>query len=80
MCVSVCVKTSRGVFFIDFERNVYLLFHLFMHSLVASYMCPARGSNLQLWRVGLLSNQLSYPARAILVVGIQHNDLMFVYE
>ena len=31
------------------ERDVNLLFHLFMHSLVASCMCPDQGSNPQPW-------------------------------
>ena len=34
------------------ERNINLLFHLFMHSLVASHMCPDLGRNTQLWRTG----------------------------
>ena len=35
------------------ERNINLLFHLFMHSLVASCMCPDWGLNLQPWRIRL---------------------------
>ena len=34
------------------ERNIDLLFHLFMHSLVVSYMCPDQGiepTNLVYW-------------------------------
>ena len=31
------------------ERNLDLLFHLFMHLLVDSFMCPDQGSNLQPW-------------------------------
>ena len=34
------------------ERNIALLFHFFMHSLVDSCMCPDWGSNLQPWCVG----------------------------
>ena len=34
------------------ERNNDLLFHLFMHSLVASCICPDQGSNLQPWCIG----------------------------
>ena len=33
------------------ERNIDLLFHLFMHPLADSYMCPDQGSNLQPWRI-----------------------------
>ena len=46
------------------ERDINLLFHLSMHSLIASPMCLDRGSNPQPWRTGQSSNQLSYPARA----------------
>ena len=40
--------------FIDFilrerERNINLLYHLFMHSLVDSCMCSDKGSNSQPW-------------------------------
>ena len=31
------------------RQTLILLFHLCIHSLVASCMCPARGSNLQPW-------------------------------
>ena len=42
-----------------------LLFHVLMHSLVASCMCPDQGPNPQPWcRVGWHCNQLSYPASA----------------
>ena len=46
------------------ERNIDWLFHLFMHSLVASYMCPDWGSNWQPCVLGQRPNQLSYPAKA----------------
>ena len=36
------------------ERNVDLLFHLLIHSLVASCMCPDQGSNLQPWPIGVM--------------------------
>ena len=45
------------------ERDINLLFHLFMHLLVDSCMCPDWGSNLQPWRTR--PNQLSYLARAM---------------
>ena len=35
------------------ERNVNFLFHLLMHSLVASCMCPAWGWNSQPWHTGM---------------------------
>ena len=43
------------------ERNIDLLFHPFMHSLVYSPMCPDRGSNPQCWHTGtmLLPTDLS---------------------
>ena len=36
------------------KKTVNLLFHLFMHSLVASCMCPHLGSNLQPWRIRIM--------------------------
>ena len=36
------------------ERDIDLLFHLFMHSLVDSCMCPDRGSNTQPWHTGMM--------------------------
>ena len=46
------------IFFFWFERkrkrNIGLLFHLFMHSLVDSCTCPGQGSNLQPWCTGLM--------------------------
>ena len=46
------------------KRNISLLYHLLIHSLVDSCMWPDWGSNQQLWHMGQHSNQLSYPARA----------------
>ena len=34
------------------EKNIYLLFHLFMHSSVDSSVCPDQISNPQPWRIG----------------------------
>ena len=48
--------------FILRERETGLLFHIFIHSLVDSYMCPDLGSNLQPCQYR--SNQLGYSARA----------------
>ena len=45
------------------EGNIDLLFHLFMHSPVASCMCSDWGSNPQPWFIGTTS-QLSHPAWA----------------
>ena len=36
------------------ERNIDLLFHLFMHSLVDSRMCLDQGSNPQPWRIWMM--------------------------
>ena len=36
------------------EKNIDLLFHLFMHSLVDSHMCPDQGSNLQPWCIRMM--------------------------
>ena len=48
------------------ERNINLLFHLFLHSLVASFMCPDQGWNPQCWCIrGRASNQLGYLARVV---------------
>ena len=33
------------------ERDINLLFHLFMHSLVDSCTCPDRGRNTQPWHI-----------------------------
>ena len=51
-------------YFIDFfrereggskrEKNINLLFHVLMHSLVDSCMCPDQGSNLQPWSIGMM--------------------------
>ena len=48
------------------ERNINLLFHLFMHSLVDSCTCPDQNWTRNLGILGQHSNQLSYPARATL--------------
>ena len=49
------------------ERNIDLLFHLFVQPLVDSYRCSDRGLNPQPWPIGtMLSNLLRYPARASL--------------
>ena len=36
------------------ERNMDLLFHVFMLSFVDSYMCPDQESNAPPWRIGML--------------------------
>ena len=36
------------------QTDVYLLSHLFTHSLVAPRMCPDQRSNPQLWRIGTM--------------------------
>ena len=55
------------IFFVDFfregeeggreiekERKINLLFHLFMHSLVDSCMCPDQRSSPQPWHLGMI--------------------------
>ena len=51
----------------DRKRNIDLLFHLLMHSLVASCMCLDWGSNLQPWHVRR-TLYLSYSLRALLIL------------
>ena len=48
-------------------RNINLLFHLFVRSLVVSCTCPEWELNRNLGVSGRCSNQLSYPARAVLI-------------
>ena len=45
-------KGARGVE--GREGNINLFFHLFVHSSVASWMCPDWGSNLQTWHIGTM--------------------------
>ena len=61
MMLSQLSQTSQGCLFVLFclfidlrerERNISLLFHLFMHSLVDSYRCPDWRSNPQPWHIG----------------------------
>ena len=49
-------------------RDIDLLFHLLMQSLVIYGICPDQGSNPPLWYIRQRSNQLSYPARAAFFV------------
>ena len=42
----------------DIDSN--LLFHLFMHLLVDSYMCPDQGLNLRPWHIGMVFKPISY--------------------
>ena len=47
----------------NFTKIINLFFHLFIHSLVDSYMYPGQGSNLQPWCIGdsALTNWATYP-------------------
>lgn len=54
------------------ERNINLLFLLFMHLLADSSMCPEWGWNLNLGQSGWQSNQLSYQAGA-------HNNFQYIH-
>ena len=47
------------------ERDIDLLFHLFMHSLVDSWMCPDWGLNPQPWGTGRTLEPAEPPARAV---------------
>lgn len=59
---------SFFLFLIDFfkrERYINLLFHLFMHSLVASSMCPDGGSDPQTWCTWAMFQQTELPQQAL---------------
>ena len=43
------------------EKHTDLLFHLFMHSLVNSCMCPDRGLNPQPWCMGMMLESTKPP-------------------
>ena len=50
------ISTERGklterYFYREKEKDINSLLHLFIHSLVASCMCPDQGWNLQPWRI-----------------------------
>ena len=47
----------------DRERNIDLLFPLFMHSLVDFCTCPDRGSNPQPWCIGLMLQPSELPGQ-----------------
>lgn len=55
------------------ERNIYLLSHFFMHSLVNSYRCHDQGLNPQLWRYqdDALTNWSTWPGWVLKAVVIQ---------
>ena len=71
-CVDLCLSANLGCFYHYYyyvlidervrerERNINLLFHLFMYSLVDSWP----GIEPEPWCTRRNSNQLSYPARA----------------
>ena len=45
------------------ERNADLLSHLFMHSPIASRMCPDWGLNLQPWCTGIMLQPTELPGQ-----------------
>ena len=47
------------------ERNINMLFHLFMHSVADSYMCPDQGSNLQPWCTGTMLQPTELPDQGV---------------
>ena len=61
------------------ERNISLLFHLVMHSLVASCMCPDQRSNLQAWHVGTTLYPTKLPVTACLSMFQQPFFFFFVF-
>ena len=71
------------IFFFEKERKreTNLLFHLLLHSLIASYMCPDWDQTCSLGVSGWFSNQLSYAARAhLLLAAIQVDDISLFLE
>ena len=76
----VCFFLNLSLIFFNWwerERNIDLLFHLLMHSLVSSLMCPEQRSNPQPWHMQTNSNQLSYLARAVDVI---FNEIFFYHK
>ena len=47
------------------EREVNLLFHLFMHLLLVSCMCPGWGLNPQPWRIGMMLQPMKLSSQGI---------------
>ena len=47
------------------ERDISLLSHIFMYSLVDSYMCPDQGSNLQPWRIWTMFQPTELPSQGL---------------
>ena len=45
------------------EQDIDLLFHLIIHSLVDSCMCPDLGSNPQPWHVGVALKPINLPSQ-----------------
>ena len=50
------------------ERNIDLLFHLFMHSLVESCTCPDRELNLQPWHIGTTLQPAELPSEDTFII------------
>ena len=58
--------------YIERERDINLLFHLFMHSLVASCMGPDPGSNLQPWFIRMMLLPTEPPGQSLKVIYFTH--------
>ena len=62
------------------ERDLNLLFHLFIHSLVDSCMCPDRGLNRQLWRIGTTFLQTELPSQGLLYPNFKQTHLLSFFK
>ena len=57
------------------ERNIDLLFCLFMHPLVDSYMCPDQGLNLQPWCMGTTLQPTELPGQGTMCTILKKTSL-----
>ena len=56
-------KEKKGEREIKRKRNINHLFSLFMHSLIASNMCPYQGFNSQPWHIGMTFQPTGLPGQ-----------------
>ena len=59
----VTASKKKIIYWFKRERNIDLLFHLFMHSLVVSYMCSDWVSDLQLWHIRTIPYPTELPGQ-----------------
>ena len=59
-------KTSLFYWFWEREKNINLLFYLFMHSLISSCMYPDQRSNPQLWHIGKMFWPSDLPGQGLI--------------